>query len=107
MIENIKKFLAQNYKKQYIDVGIVLFAFVLSLYLDWTVSNAAALSYVVFYILFPLPSVFYTKLTLAFLGFSAILSIMGRDSLAESFAVLAFCSLIFMIIKLFAEQNEK
>ncbi|TSC92661.1 MAG: hypothetical protein Athens101428_819 [Candidatus Berkelbacteria bacterium Athens1014_28] len=110
MKNNYKKivdFIQKCHRKRYIDVVLIFLAFILGAYLYWDIVNIITLCYIVFFILFPMSSHFYLKIALSLLTVWAVSSVLIRDPIAENFAIIAFCSLVFSVAKLFNEYRRK
>lgn len=94
-----KSYKAERYlNKLYLNYGLAASAFVLGIYLNWSLQNIILFCALICFILFPRPSQFYAKIALFCLVLTPILLIVNRESRAEDIAVIAYFALVAAVI---------
>lgn len=92
-----KKFSNLKMSKRNLDFVLVIIAFLLATYLDWSLELAAALAFSVFCFLSEFNSEFYRNLAIIFAILSAILLAINNQQISEKLGIVSFISLIVYI----------
>lgn len=93
--------------KTYFDYFLVIFSIFLGIFLNKGTLQIAFFAFVIWQILYPLPSRILAKILIFFLFLTPIVFVIGQDNRADELAVAAYYFMVFTLIMLIIETRNK
>lgn len=90
-----------------INYFLIIISIILGIYLNWEIINVLVFAFVIWLILYPLPSQVLAKVALALIILLPIMLIIKRGAAIDKYAVLVYAFLILAAISQFYEKTEK